>query len=138
MIKCMVTKALQREAEKKMEESKNTLIYAGVVALAGVGVYFSYKAIKNYIYDKSIEEDLRYLKSFEEDIEEDYAKHKNEDEELKEKVDEFNSRRLNFENDEIVSPKELGHYIDQTKVNKDDIDLDKSDFEEDEYDKYDE
>ena len=61
-----------------------------------------------------------------------------EEEELREKVDEFNSRRLNFENEDIVSPKELSHYVDQIKVDKDNTDINEEDSSKEKYDEYDE
>ena len=53
-------------------------------------------------------------------------------------MDEFNSRRLNFENEDIVSPKELSHYVDQIKVDKDNTDINEEDSSKEKYDEYDE
>ncbi|MGL5694775.1 MAG: hypothetical protein ACRCXA_11900 [Peptostreptococcaceae bacterium] len=154
MIKYLVTKAMKIEAEKmrkdaedKLESGKKKAIYVGVTLLAGAGAYISYKVIKNYMFERGIDADLEYLESLEEydeDSDDDYAygisnEEKEEyNDEMVEKINEFNSRRLNCENDEIVSPEQLNHYIDQVKVDKDEVEINKDDFEEEKYDKYDE
>lgn len=137
MIRCLATKVLEKEALKKYEENKKVMMYAGITVLAGIGAYFSYKAIKNYMYDRELYDDLEYLESMD-DTDEEENENEYTDKELKEKVDEFNSRRLSYENDEIVSPKELNHYIDQIKVDKDKYDINEENFEEGKYEKYDE
>ncbi|WP_122639398.1 hypothetical protein [Romboutsia sp. Marseille-P6047] len=141
MIKYLATKFLEKQAEKRWEENKKIIMYTGITILTGLGAYFSYKKIKNYILDREMSDELNYLdyledeESYDKECDEIYNK-KDEDEELKEKIDEFNSRRLSYENDEIVSPKELNHYIDQIKVDK--CDIEEEEFEEDKYEKYDE
>ena len=141
MIKYLATKSLEKQSEKRWEENKKIIMYTGITVLTGLGAYFSYKKIKNYILDREMSDELDYLdylgdeESYDNECEESYNK-EDEDEELKEKIDEFNSRRLNYENDEIVLPKELNHYIDQIKVDKKDIE--EEEFEEDKYEKYDE
>lgn len=155
MIKYLVTKAMKMEAEKmkkdaeeKLEHGKKKAMYVGLTVLAGAGAYISYKAFKNYMFDKDIEADLEYLESLDEEYDDDYDdeeycdnKESNEekyDDEMIEKINEFNSKRLNCENDEIVSPEQLNHFVDQIKSNKDEVEIKEDDFKEDKYEKYDE
>lgn len=148
MIKYLIAKVAQEEAERRMKD-KRMMMYAAVGVLAGVGAYVSYRAIKNCMADRELEEDLEYLQSYEDELDQDYyeneyikektkKREEAEDEELREKVDEFNSRRLNFENEGIVSPKELSHYVDQIKVDKDNTDINEEDLSKEKYDEYDE
>lgn len=148
MIKYLIAKVAQEEAERRMKDKK-MMMYAAVGVLAGVGAYVSYRAIKNCMADRELEEDLEYLQSYEDELDQDYyeneyikektkKREEAEDKELREKVDEFNSRRLNFENEDIVSPKELSHYADQIKVDKDNTDINEEDSSKEKYDEYDE
>ncbi len=148
MIKYLIAKVAQEEAERRMKDKK-MMMYAAVGVLAGVGAYVSYRAIKNCMADRELEEDLEYLQSYEDELDQDYyeneyikektkKREEAEDKELREKVDEFNSRRLNFENEDIVSPKELSHYVDQIKVDKDNTDINEEDSSKEKYDEYDE
>lgn len=148
MIKYLIAKVAQEEAERRMKDKK-MMMYAAVGVLAGVGAYVSYRAIKNCMADRELEEDLEYLQSYEDELDQDYyeneyikektkKREEAEDKELREKVDEFNSRRLNFENEDIVSPKELSHYVDQIKVDKDNTDINEEDLSKEKYDEYDE
>ena len=148
MIKYLIAKVAQEEAERRMKD-KRMMMYAAVGVLAGVGAYVSYRAIKNCMADRELEEDLEYLQSYEDELDQDYyeneyikektkKREEAEDKELREKVDEFNSRRLNFENEDIVSPKELSHYVDQIKVDKDNTDINEEDLSKEKYDEYDE
>ena len=148
MIKYLIAKVAQEEAERRMKDKK-MMMYAAVGVLAGVGAYVSYRAIKNCMADRELEEDLEYLQSYEDELDQDYyeneyikektkKREEAEDKELREKVDEFNSRRLNFENEDIVSPKELSHYVDQIKVDKDNTDINEGDLSKEKYDEYDE
>ena len=147
MIRQLATKALKKEAEQVYDYNKKALIYAGGIALAGIGLYASYRAVKHFMGNKEYEDDLAYLESLQEyednDLEYDYYENgeetSSEDKELKEKVDEFNSRRLNTENEEIVSPNELHSYIEKIKVDKDDVEVDlEFDGSEENYEKYNE
>jgi hypothetical protein len=95
--------------------------------------------------NKEYKDDLDYLESLEneDDLEYGYYDYSEEtiteDDELKEKIDEFNSRRLNTENEEIVSPNELNSYIENIKVDKDDAEIDlEVDESEEKYENYDE
>ena len=135
MIKYLITKVAEEEVERRMKDKK-MMMYAAVGVLAGVGAYVSYRAIKNCMADRELDEDLEYLQSYEDELDQDYyeneyikekvkKREEAEDKELREKVDEFNSRRLNFENEDIVSPKELSHYVEH--INEDDISKDKYD-----------
>lgn len=148
MIKYLITKVAQEEAERKMKDKK-MMMYATVGVLAGVGAYVSYRAIRNCMANRELEKDLEYLQSYEDElnqdyIEDEYIKEKNnkeednEKEELREKVDEFNSRRLSCENEEVVSQKELNHCVDQIKSDKDNADIDKEYLKKEKYDEYDE
>ena len=148
MIKYLIAKVAQEEAERRMKDKK-MMMYAAVGVLAGVGAYVSYRAIKNCMAYRELEEDLEYLQSYEDELDQDYyeneyikektkKREEAEDKELREKVDEFNSRRLNFENEDIVSPKELSHYVDQIKVDKDNTDINEEDSSKEKYDEYDE
>lgn len=145
MIRQLATKAIKKEAEKVYDDNKKTLIYAGGIVLAGIGLYASYKAVKYFMVNKEYKDDLDYLESLEnkDDLEYGYYDYSEEtiteDDELKEKIDEFNSRRLNTENEEIVSPNELNSYIENIKVDKDDAEIDlEVDESEEKYENYDE
>lgn len=144
MIRQLATKALKNEAEQVCDDSKKTLIYAGGIVLAGIGLYASYRAVKHFMVDKQYKEDLDYLESLQnDDLDYDHYDYNDEniseDQQLKEKVDEFNSRRLNSENEEIVSPNELNSYIENIKVDKDDAQINLEVNEgKDDYEKYDE
>lgn len=145
MIGQLATKAIKKEAEKVYDDNKKTLIYAGGIVLAGIGLYASYKAVKSFMVNKEYKDDLDYLESLEneDDLEYGYYDYSEEtiteDDELKEKIDEFNSRRLNTENEEIVSPNELNSYIENIKVDKDDAEIDlEVDESEEKYENYDE
>ena len=143
MIRQLATKALKNEAEQVCDDSKKTLIYVGGIVLAGIGLYASYRAVKHFMVDKQYEEDLDYLESLNDNLDYDNYDYSDEniseDQQLKEKVDEFNSRRLNSENEEIVSPNELNSYIENIKVDKDDaqVNLEVNEGTE-KYEKYDE
>ena len=143
MIRQLATKALKNEAEQVCDDSKKTLIYVGGIVLAGIGLYASYRAVKHFMVDKQYEEDLDYLESLNDNLDYDNYDYSDEniseDQQLKEKVDEFNSRRLNSENEEIVSPNELNSYIENIKVDKDDAQINLEVNEgKDDYEKYDE
>ena len=127
MIKYMIKRKVKNEM---LENRKKIAIYTGISVASTAGVYFSYKAIKK-IKNKHKDE-IQYLECkkdkinvFENDLE--YN-------ELKEKVDEFNSRRICCENCEDSSPKEMNRYVNSIKDYKKDVKIDE--YESEEYDKY--
>lgn len=126
MIKYFLNKKVQKEVEEK---GKKAVIYAGAI-MTGVGVYFSYKAMKNYRKKKYID-DLNYL-SFEQ------YEEVNEDSELEKKVKEFNSKRINCENCTDVSKEEMIKYANSIKDSKVDvnIDINEEDYKEEPYEEY--
>lgn len=133
MVKYLVKKKMKKEAEEK---GKKALIYTGAV-LTGVGAYFSYRAIKNHKINKELEEE-RFLEDSEYEI---YNYENDEKSELEEKVKEFNSRRINFDDSNHSSKEELESYVKESEEikedEKDEIALDKEVYKENEYDKYD-
>lgn len=134
----MIEYLIKRKVKKEVEEKgKKVLIYTGAIA-TGVGIYFSYKMIKNRKAKKEIDNDTYYLNNEEYDLYEEEYNDNNEikDSELEEKIDEFNSRRLNSEDSLHVPQIEIDSYIDSVEDTKDDIEIDKDDFKEDEYEKY--
>lgn len=125
MIKCMVKRKVKNEV---LEKRKKIAMYAGAITLSTAGVYLSYKAIKK-ITNKH-KDDIQYLE-YEEDKIEDF-----ENEELKEKVDEFNSRRICSENHKDSSPEEINKYIDSIKDDKENVKINESEYETEEYENY--
>lgn len=125
MIKCMVKRKVKNEV---LEKRKKIAMYAGAITLSTAGVYLSYKAIKK-IKNKH-KDDIQYLE-YEEDTIEDF-----ENEELKEKVDEFNSRRICSENHKDSSPEEINKYIDSIKDDKENVKINESEYETEEYENY--
>lgn len=134
MVKYLIKKKMKKKAE---ENGKKSLIYAGAV-LTGVGAYFSYRAIKNRKLNKELEEE-NYLEDSEYEIY-NYDKEKDENNDLEEKVKEFNSRRINYDNCPQVSKEDLESYVNESEVHKkeekNEIDLDKNGYKEEGYDKY--
>ncbi|MGL5348415.1 MAG: hypothetical protein ACRDA3_13795 [Peptostreptococcaceae bacterium] len=132
----MIQYLIKRKVKKEVEEKgKKVLIYTGAIA-AGIGIYASYKIIKNH-KQKNQDEDSYYLSNNEFDLydyeDEEYSK---EEEELEEKIDEFNSRRLNCDNCTQISQTDMNSYIDSIEDTKDEIQIDKEDYKEDKYDEY--
>jgi len=132
MMKYCIKQKLENEVE---QNGKKILIYTGAV-LAGVGAYLSYKAIKNH-KQKSQKEDDYYLTDNECDIYNYDDLEENEKNELEEKVNEFNSRRINHDNSPHISKEEMTSYVNSVEDTKDDVQINKGDYREDEYDKYD-
>ena len=134
MVKYLIKKKMKKENE---ENGKKALIYSGAV-LTGVGAYFSYKAIKNHKLNKELEEES-YLEDSEYEIY-NYDKEKDENNDLEEKVKEFNSRRINYDNCPQVSKEDLENYVNDSEVHKkeekNEIDLDENGYKEEGYDKY--
>ncbi|MGL5311736.1 MAG: hypothetical protein ACRC92_00675 [Peptostreptococcaceae bacterium] len=132
MIKYLIKKKMQKEAE---EHGKKVLIYTGAV-LTGVGVYVSYKAIKNHRRKRQMD-DTHYLVDSEYDMYNyDDEVEESEKSELQQKVDEFNSRRINCENCPDVSTEEMVNYVESIKDSKDDVEINEEDYKEEAYDKY--
>lgn len=136
MIKYLIKKKMKKEAE---QNGKKVLIYSGAI-LTGVGAYFSYRAIKNHKLNKELEEG-NYLEDSEYEIYNyDNDNEKDENNDLDEKVKEFNSRRINYDNCTQVSKEDLESYVNESKVHtkeeKDQTDLDKNEYKEEKYEKY--
>ncbi|MDK2563413.1 hypothetical protein QOZ84_07610 [Romboutsia sedimentorum] len=129
MMKNLVKKKVQKEVK---HNGKKALIYGGAV-LTGAGAYFSYKAIKNHKLNKELEEDS-YFQDSEYEI---YNYDNNENSELEEKVNEFNSRRMNYDNCTHVSKEDLESYVNESQEDKkEDMDIDQNAYKEEPYEKY--
>lgn len=128
-MKNLVKKKVQKEVK---HNGKKALIYGGAV-LTGAGAYFSYKAIKNHKLNKELEEDS-YFQDSEYEI---YNYDNNENSELEEKVNEFNSRRMNYDNCTHVSKEDLESYVNESQEDKkEDMDIDQNAYKEEPYEKY--
>lgn len=129
MIKYLIKRKVENEL---MKNSKKIAMYTGVgVAVLGTGAYFSYKTIKRR---KALREEIQYLEDEEYEInnfEEDLEK-----QELKDKVDEFNSRRICCENCEDASQDELKKYVDSISEDKKNVKIDENLYENDKYEQY--
>lgn len=153
----MISYLIKKKVEKETKEhGKKLMIYAGV-ALAGVGAYWAYKAVKKS-KNNFEEEELRYLTSddydedeytqlFDKAIEDEYTglfdsaiekeEHKsNEGSDLEQKIEEFNSRRITCENCPHVTQEEMQDFLDKAKSSKDDVEINPEDYKEENYDKY--
>ena len=97
MIKYLVKRTVKNEM---LENSKKIAFYTGIAAVSTVGGYISYKAIKKMRSRK--EDEIEYLEY--EEYDSDDLENELEKDELKEKVEEFNSRRICHENCEDASP----------------------------------
>lgn len=141
----MITYLLQKKFEKEVEEnSKKMMVYAGI-ALAGVGAFWVYKTMKKskmnneeqdhkYLTNKSYDED-KYKELFDQAIEEE-EKQDIEQKELEKKVEEFNSRRISYENCPQVSQEEMQDFLDKVKDGKNDVEVNKEDYKEEDYENY--
>ena len=116
MIKYLIERKIKNEM---LEKNKKVAFYTGVATVSAVGVYISYKTIKK-------------MKSRKKDELED----KLEKDELKEKVDEFNSRRICCENCEDSSSEEIKKHINSIKDDKENMKIDTDEYENEEYDNY--
>ncbi|MCC0666956.1 hypothetical protein [Clostridioides sp. ZZV14-6153] len=150
----MLTYLIKRQMNKKDDGMSKPMMFAGAV-ITGVGAYATYRMIKNIksksqmsqmidkeYYGNNQYNDYKYDEFGYEcdcsDKKQDY-----EYEELKKKVREFNSRRINCENCPHVSQEEMMHYVNSVKNDKKDIDLHEDDkknniYKEEEYKKYEE
>ena len=132
MIKYMIKRKVKNEI---LENRKKIAVYTGLAAAASTaGVYISYKTIKKMKNRKK--DQIQYLE-YEEDEINDFE-NELENDELKEKVDEFNSRRICCENCEDSSPKEMNKYINSIKDDKENMEINENEYESEEYDNYEE
>ena len=124
MIKYLVKRKVKNEM---LENSKKIAFYTGIAAVSTVGGYISYKAIKKMRSRK--EDEIEYLE-YEEYDSDDL------DNELKEKVEEFNSRRICHENCEDASPGEIEKHINSIKDDKENMKIDTDEYKSVEYENY--
>lgn len=131
MLKRLMKNKIKEEVKNTAVKSgKRGMMYAGVI-LAGAGVYFSYKMMKN-CKGEDYKEENSYLEGSEYDVydHKDYdeipfeneSKNENIEEnksepkdkkvdELEKKVAEFNSRRISCENCTNPSAEEMRHFL---------------------------
>ena len=129
MIKYLIERKIKNEM---LEKSKKAAFYTGVATVSAVGVYISYKTIKKMKSRKK--DEIEYLEY--EEYESDNLEDKLEKDELKEKVDEFNSRRICCENCEDSSSEEIKKHINSIKDDKENMKIDTDEYENEEYDNY--
>ena len=126
MIKYLVKRKVKNEM---LENSKKIAFYTGIAAVSTVGGYISYKAIKKMRSRK--EDEIEYLEYDSDDLENELEK-----DELKEKVEEFNSRRICHENCEDASPGEIEKHINSIKDDKENMKIDTDEYKSVEYENY--
>ncbi|MBQ9013645.1 MAG: hypothetical protein IJ094_08865, partial [Bacilli bacterium] len=114
------------------ENNKKIAIYAGI-SIAALGAYFSYKTYKRI---KNNQEEMQYIDN--ENYEINNLRDDLEGKELKEKVDEFNSRRISSENCEDVEQNDVKKYVDSIKEDKENININEDEYNQEKYDEYDE
>ncbi|RDY24623.1 hypothetical protein CHF27_000025 [Romboutsia maritimum] len=133
MLKYLIKKQVPKNVVP--QKGKKAMIYGGTI-LAGAGIYFSYKAIQNH---KKNKDDYNYLDNeynmYDYNYGENY-KEDNEDDELEEKVEEFNSRRINQDNCPHVEKEEMKQHLNNVQDNKENAEIDKEQYKEGYYDKY--
>lgn len=131
MVKYFIEKKIEKEVE---QNGKKALILTGAI-LTGIGAYASYKAIKKYMTNLRQDDNQseHYLIDSEYEI---YNYEDNEKNELEEKVNEFNSRRINSDNSNHVSQEDMANYVNSIEDTKDEVEINKGDYKEDEYEKY--
>lgn len=141
----MITYFLKKKIEKETEEhSKKVMVYAGI-ALAGVGAYCVYRAVKNsrmsfeeeeerYLSHEDYDED-EYAELFDQAIEE-VDKKDAEKKDIEKKVEEFNSRRISCENCTDATQEEMQDFLDKVKDSKKDVKVNPEDYKEAEYENY--
>ena len=125
MIKYLVKRTVKNEM---LENSKKIAFYTGIAAVSTVGGYISYKAIKKM---RSRKDYLEYEEYDSDDLENELEK-----DELKEKVEEFNSRRICHENCEDASPGEIEKHINSIKDDKENMKIDTDEYKSVEYENY--
>jgi hypothetical protein len=126
----MINYILKKKIEKETQQhTKKLMMFTGAV-LASVGAVCAYKSIKRRLDEF---EDFE-LEEFENDFdEEEYIKlfdESLENEQMKEKVDEFNSRRITSKNCIDSSQREMQSFIDKAK--DENIEIDEIAIDEDE------
>lgn len=127
MIKYLLKKKLEKEV---VENGKKVAIYTGVASI-GVGAYLVYRIMKK---SKKEYENIKYLDDIEIDNENDIEEV--DENELEEKILEFNSRRITCENCPHVSQEDLMRYVDKVKDAKKEVKLDTDSYREEEYENY--
>ena len=129
MIKYLVKRKVKNEM---LEKSKKVALYTGIAAVSTVGGYISYKAIKKM---RSRREDkIEYLEY--EEYDSDDLENELEKDELKEKVNEFNFRRICCENCEDALPGEIQKHINSIKDDKENMKIDTDEYKSEEYENY--
>lgn len=129
MIKYLIKRKVKNEM---LENSKKIAFYTGVAAVSTVGVYLSYKTIKKM--RTRDEDEFQYLEDGEDEL--NNIENEFEKDELKEKVDEFNARRICCENCEDASPEEMTKQINSIKDDKENMEIDEHEYESEEYENY--
>ena len=129
MIKYLVKRKVKNEM---LENSKKIAFYTGIAAVYTVGGYISYKDIKKMRSRK--EDEIEYLEY--EEYDSDDLENELEKDELIEKVDEFNSRRICHENCEDASPREIEKHINSIKDDKENMKIDTDEYKSVEYENY--
>lgn len=126
----MIKYFIKRKVENEMLiKGKKIAFYTGVATISTVGIYLSYKTIKKMIGNK--EDEIQYLEY--EEYEEDKL-NSLESDDLKEKVNEFNSRRICSENCEDSSPEEMIKQINSIKDDKENMKIDE--YQSEKYEDY--
>lgn len=126
----MIKYFIKRKVENEMLiKGKKIAFYTGVATISTVGIYLSYKTIKKMISNN--EDEIQYLEyeTYEED-----ELNSLESDDLKEKVNEFNSRRICSENCEDSSPEEMIKQINSIKDDKENMKIDE--YQSEKYEDY--
>ena len=129
MIKYMIKRKVKNEM---LDYRTKIAIYTGISLASTAGVYFSYKTIKKI--KKKQKNDIQDLECKNDKI--NVLENDSQQNELKEKIEEFNSRRICSDNSEDSSPKEMDKYINSIKDYKKDIKINENEYKIDEYEKY--
>jgi len=126
----MIEYIIKRKAKNEiLENRKKISFYTGLAVASTAGIYFSYKAIKK-IKNRN-EDKIQYLE-YNEDGLNDFK------DELKEKVEEFNSRRICCKNCEDASPEEMNKYINLIDDDKKNLEINENEYVSEEYENYEE
>lgn len=127
MIKYFIKRKVKNEM---LENSKKIAFYTGVAVVSTAGAYLSYRTIKK-MRNKN-EDEIQYLEYGEDEL------NNLENDELKAKINEFNSRRICSENCEDASPEEMIKQINSIKDDKENMKIDEQEYESEEYENYEE
>lgn len=125
MIKYLIKRKVKNEM---LENGKKIAFYTGVAAVSTAGVYLSYRTIKKMRNNNK--DEIQYLEDGEDEL------NNLESEDLKAKVEEFNSRRICSENCEDASPEEMIKQINSIKDDKENMKIDEHEYESEEYENY--